>query len=510
MNEVHQQLRLIADIIKKVTSSDYAKAAEGIMEYAAQWIGAERGSIFLLSKKKRFLIAYLHVRSDRLEEICLPSNVGIVGKSIKTREIQICNDAYSDPDFYPGVDEITGYETKNILCAPLINNHGEVIGAIELINSLKGGFTNEDAILLDDIAQIASILIQQILELKKYKEVEQKLKEDKTRLQVILKDLEDTFLLFESYKGIIGKSIKIKQLLELCSKVAKTNIPVYIYGESGSGKELLAREIHNNSLRKMKRFVSINCAAFPETLLESEFFGYKKGAFTGAYTNKIGVFEEANESTLFLDEIAEMSPSLQGKLLRVLETGELRMLGDTRAKKVDVRLISSSNKDLYQLICEGKFREDLFYRICGVRLDIPPLRERKEDIPLLVNYFVQQFCKQLQKRVPKINPSVMHIFYEYNWPGNVRELKNEIHKLIVLSDYEITMEHISAHIKNNVPINGMRMLEEEKILPLSKIEKAAIERALILANGKRSTAAELLGISRKTLYNKIKEYNIDI
>lgn len=509
MNEAHQQLKFIADIIKRITTSEYPQAIEGIMEYAIQLIGAERATVFLLSKKKRLLVAYLHVKSGSLQELSLPSNCGVVGKTIRTGKVQICNDAYSDPDFYPDVDQATGYETKNLLCAPLINDRGEIMGAIELINSLKGGFTEEDATLLNDIAQIASVLIQQILELRKYKEVEQKLREDKNRLKVILKDLEDTFLLFDSYKGIVGKSSKIKQLLELCAKIAKTDIPVYIYGESGSGKELLAREIHNNSLRRMKRFVSINCAAFPETLLESEFFGYKKGAFTGAYADKIGVFEEANESTLFLDEIAEMSPALQGKLLRVLETGEFRMLGDNKTRKVDVRLISSSNKDLYKLICEGKFREDLFYRICGLRLDIPPLRERKEDIPILVNYFNQEFCKQLNKKLLKINPNVMHIFYEYNWQGNVRELKNEIYKLVILSDNEITIEHISSHIKSNASTEELNLLEGNKIMPLSKIEKTAIEHALILANRKKSLAAKALGISRKTLYNKLKEYNLE-
>ncbi len=509
MNEMHQQLKLLAEIIRRVTSSEYPQATEGIMELATQYIGAERGTIFLLSKKKRLLVTYIQVKSDRLEEICLPSNLGIVGKTIRTGKIQICNNAYADPDFYSGVDQITGFETRNLLAAPLINDRNEIIGAIELINSIKGGFTEEDALLLDNIAHIASVLIQQILELKKYKEVEKKLREDTNRLKVILQNLGDTYLLFESYKGIIGKSAKIKQLLELCAKIAKTDIPIYIYGESGSGKELLAREIHNNSLRKMKRFISINCAAFPDTLLESEFFGYKKGAFTGAYTNKIGVFEEAHESTLFLDEIGEMSPSLQGKLLRVIETGEFRMLGDNKTKKVNVRLISSSNKDLYQLICEGKFREDLFYRICGLRLDIPPLRERKEDIPLLVNYFIRQFSNQLRKKLPKINPNVMHIFYEYNWPGNIRELKNEMHKLVILSDNEITVEHISTHIKSNASSESIHFSNTEEIIPLNKLEKAAIERALLLTNGQKSLAAKSLGISRKTLYNKMKEHKID-
>ncbi|OGF64531.1 MAG: hypothetical protein A2Y62_06785, partial [Candidatus Fischerbacteria bacterium RBG_13_37_8] len=372
-------------------------------------------------------MTYSHVKSEQIEEICVPSNVGIVGKTIMTGKIQICNDAYADPDFYHGIDEQTGFETKNILCAPLVNDQGEIIGAVELINSTKDAFSEEDALLLDNISQMAAVLIQQILKLEKYKEIEKKLREDKKRLRVIVQDLEEKFLLFDSYRGIVGKSSKIKQLLELCSKIAKTDLAVFIYGESGSGKELLAREIHNNSMRKLKKFVSINCAAFPETLLESEFFGYKKGAFTGAHSDKIGVFEEANSSTLFLDEIGEMSPALQGKLLRVLETGEFRMLGDNKSKKADVRIISSSNKDLYQLIDQGKFREDLFYRVCALRMDIPSLRERKEDLPLLVSYFNQQFSSQSHKKPPKINPKVMHIFYEYNWPGNVRELKNEIY-----------------------------------------------------------------------------------
>lgn len=389
-----------------------------------------------------------------------------------------------------------------------MNDEGEVIGAVELINSLKGHFTEDDALLLDNIVQVITLFMQQILKLKKYKEIEKKLKEDKRKLRVILQDLEQKFLIFDSYSGIVGKSQKIKHLLELCSKIARTDLPVSIFGESGSGKELLAREIHNNSLRKMKKFVSINCTAFPETLLESEFFGYRKGAFTGAFADKIGVFEEAHNGTLFLDEIAEMSPALQGKLLRVLESGELRMLGDNKAKKVDVRIISSTNKDLLQLIDQGKFREDLFYRVCGIRLDIPPLRERKEDLPLLVDYFIRFFTNQLMKKPSKIHPKAMQAFYEYNWPGNIRELKNEIYKLVVLADKEITRDLISSHILDCNSSTGAATLFAGNISSLNSIEKAAIERSLLQAKGCKNAAAKILGISRKTLYNKLKHYNI--
>lgn len=510
MKEFIEKFKVIAEIIKKIAASDYPKAVEEIMTFATNMIGCERSSLFLLSKKKRFLITYIHTKSDELTEIYLPSHLGIVGKSIKTGRIQICNDAYSDPDFYPKVDEITGYKTKNILCVPLINNQGEILGAIELINSYRGEFTEEDAFFLDIISQIAGILIQQILKLEKYKEIEKKLKEDKEKLKVILKDLEKKVCMYETYGSIIRNSFKMKRLLELCFKIAKTDLPIFIYGESGSGKELLAKEIHNNSLRKLRNFVSINCAAFPDTLLESEFFGYKKGAFTGAYTDKIGVFEEANNGTLFLDEIGEMSYSLQGKLLRVLETGEFRMLGDTKTKKANVRLISASNKELIQLISEGKFREDLFYRICGVRLDIPPLRERKEDLPILVEYFINSFAEQLNKPAPKVSPKVMQIFYEYNWPGNIRELKNEIYKLVVLAEEKIVPDLLSTHILNYSNTLKKPNFIGEGIPPLNELEKIAIEKALWEAKGCKLTASKILGISRKTLYNKLKHYKIPL
>jgi DNA-binding NtrC family response regulator len=300
---------------------------------------------------------------------------------------------------------------------------------------------------------------------------------------------------------MLGKSRAVQEILKFVQKVSATDSTELIQGESGTGKELVARAIHGQSARSGSPFVVLNCATLQETLLESELFGHAKGAFTGAHEARMGLFEVADEGSLFLDEIGEMSLATQSKLLRVLQSGELRRVGENRIIEVDVRVISATHKDLAKEVKEGKFREDLFYRLNIIHIQIPPLRERKEDIPILVEHFLSLFrARGLEKR---IDEKVMKMLMEHSWPGNVRELQNIVERMVILSDGEV--------IKDLPPLGGPSTGSPSDIgrgLSLAELERRYISYTLAEKQGNKAQTAQALGISLKTLYNKIKEYNI--
>lgn len=312
---------------------------------------------------------------------------------------------------------------------------------------------------------------------------------------------------------IIGKSNKILNVAQMVQKVANTKTTVLLLGESGTGKELFARAIHNISSRRNYPFVPINCAAIPRELLESELFGHEKGAFTGAETKKLGKFELADKGTIFLDEIGDMELSIQSKLLRAIEEGEIERIGAIKASKVDVRIIAASNKDLEKLVEEKKFREDLYYRLNVFPIRIPPLRERKEDIPLLVEFFINKYCTEIKTAIKDISKEALSILMSYEWKGNVRELENVIERAIILCDGKtILPEHIMP-IKN-LEIEEETFLEDDSLDSITKnaIRKAETRKILEVlkqTKGNKTKAAELLKISYKTLLTKIKEYGIN-
>lgn len=313
---------------------------------------------------------------------------------------------------------------------------------------------------------------------------------------------------------IIGKSEKIASVAQNIQKVAPSKTTALILGESGTGKELFARAIHNLSPRREYPFVPINCAAIPRELLESELFGHEKGAFTGADFRKLGKFELADKGTIFLDEIGEMDIALQAKLLRVLQEEEIERIGGLKTIKIDVRIIAASNKDLEKAVSEKAFREDLFYRLSVFPVKIPPLRERTEDIPLLVDFFLNKYCRELKAPLKSISKETMEMLVNYSWKGNVRELENTIERAIILCDGKmITPEHVSlsplpleAGLKN-LPMNGT--LEDASKEALRIAETQRITKALKETKGNKSRAAEVLQVSYKTLLTKIKEYHIE-
>ncbi len=330
------------------------------------------------------------------------------------------------------------------------------------------------------------------------------------------KDLKKN-LLEHNFPFFIGEDRKIKRAIALARKIASSDVTVLIQGESGTGKEVLARFIHAISNRKNKPFVAINCAALPIHLLESELFGYEKGAFTGAVHKKLGKFELADGGTILLDEISEMDLGLQAKLLRVLQEKEIDRLGGTYSIKVDVRVIATTNRNLEESVKNKQFREDLYYRINVIPIYLPPLRERGEDVIILAEYFVKIFCQKYSLPPKRLSSRAIKWIKEYNWPGNVRELRNYIERGVLLSDGElIEPEHLNLENfdeneveyehKNNQEINLDFLSKESEILPLHEVEKIMILKSLEHTKGNRTRAAELLGISVRTLRNKLKEY----
>jgi two-component system response regulator AtoC len=345
-----------------------------------------------------------------------------------------------------------------------------------------------------------------ILTLKKAEERERLRREN----ELLRKEVQKEY----SFKNIISKNEKMRSIFEVIKKVAPYKSTILITGESGTGKELIARALHYNSDRSQSPFIPVNCGAIPENLLESELFGHVKGAFTDAIRTKKGLFEEADSGTLFLDEIGELPSQLQVKLLRVLQDGEIRRVGESKSIQIDVRIITATAKDLPKEVSEGRFREDLFYRLNVLPITIPPLRERKEDIPLLVTHFINKYSESMGKKVMAITPKALDTLINYKWYGNVRELENTIERALVLTEGEnIEFENLPIEIQNfqdQIQLQPAPLAEEEySIKKASKfLETNLIKKALKKTKGNHTHAAKLLEISHRALLYKIKEYQI--
>ena len=306
-----------------------------------------------------------------------------------------------------------------------------------------------------------------------------------------------------TFGNIVGKSPALAHVISQASKVAATDVAVLINGETGTGKELFAQAIHNASHRSAGAFLALNCSAFSRELLESELFGYKEGAFTGAVKDKRGLLEEANHGTVFLDEIGEMALELQSKLLRVLETGEFVKVGDTKTTRVDVRIISATNRILKEEIANGRFREDLYFRLSVFRIELPPLRQRREDILLLAQHFAERFSKQIGCPVPALSPDAKSLFLSYPWPGNVREMMNTMEHALIVCDSEVTREDLPIDM-----LSDESSTQADDSLDLKSVERNHIIKVLHHTHGNKTETARLLKIGLTTLYRKIEEYGI--
>jgi two-component system, NtrC family, response regulator AtoC len=317
--------------------------------------------------------------------------------------------------------------------------------------------------------------------------------------------------LITKYKleNIVGRSTQMLQVYKTIARVAEGRSTVLLMGESGTGKELIARAIHFNSPRGPRPFVAVDCSSLAETLLESELFGHVRGAFTGAVTAKKGLFEEADSGTCFLDEIGDISPAMQAKLLRVLQEHEIKRVGDTETIKIDVRIVAATNKNLEGLVAEKKFREDLFYRLNVVSIHLPSLRERPEDIPLLADHFLSKFAAQNNKPASRISPEAMDILIRYGWPGNVRELENVIERTVTLSSANLILpEDLPRRLQLEPAQMDLKSLPSR--IPLSELEKLYIQKVLEETGGNKKRAADILGIDRRTLYRMATRLGLTI
>lgn len=391
------------------------------------------------------------------------------------------------------------------------------ISGLELLKKIKKGRPDQDFIVMTAFASVDSA-IEAMKEgaldyiTKPFKVDEIKLVIEKSisrkKLKAENKILKEQLKRNSSLDNFIGQSEEIISLKELVMKVSATDSTVLIQGESGTGKDLIAKAIHASSVRALGPFVTINCAALPESLLESELFGYKKGAFTGAIKDKQGLFKVADGGTFFLDEVGNTSPGIQMKLLRVLEDKTITPVGDTKPVEVDIRLIAATNSDLEEEVKAGKYRSDLFYRLNVIPIYIPPLRERTEDIPILANHFVSKYCRRNNVELKTLSPEAMEALQKYDWPGNVRELENCIEQAILLSRGE-SIE--ISDFRSRITEDRRRSIVSKEVPEtptLESIEKAYIYYIMNQTSGRKSRAAKLLGIDSSTLYRKLQRYSL--
>lgn len=430
------------------------------------------------------------------KELIIPIEESPAGLAFKSRKIQVLNHIdHSKSNRAINVLHIEGIQS--ICCVPLIS-HDRCLGTLNLGRRQLEAFSDKDIALLDHIAGQIAIAVENALAYRQIEVLKDRLNDEKLYL-------EDEIRTVLNFEEIVGESAALKRVLKQVEIVADTDSTVLIQGETGSGKELIARAVHNLSRRKQRTFVKMNCAAIPTGLLESELFGHEKGAFTGAISQKIGRFELADRGTLFLDEVGDIPWELQPKMLRVLQEQEFERLGSNRTIKGDVRLVAATNRDLVQMVADKEFRSDLYYRFNVFPITIPALRERVEDIPLLVSYFVQKYARRMNKRITIIPAEAMAALCKYHWPGNIRELQNFIERAVILSSGN-ELKLALTQLKGVMESNGT-----ESLNTLVDAEKEHILRALKQANwviGGNTGAAALLGMKRTTLQSKMQKLGI--
>ena len=504
-----EQLALILELSRAFSALiELDELLPTIIKKTQEVLGAESSAILLLDEEKHefFFPVTSDVRAERAERLRIirfPADKGLAGWVLQHGTPALIPDVTQDARFYADVDVQTGATTQGLLCAPLRTSHG-TIGVLELRNKRLGIFTEEDLTVLEALSGPVAIAIENARLYQKVRQSEALLKEEVASLQ---KEIAHR----RHFPEIVGSGPALERIFVLMESAIPTPITVLLQGETGTGKELIARAVHYNGPRKERPFVTVNCGALQDTLLESELFGHKRGSFTGAVADKAGLFEIAHGGTIFLDEIGETSPALQVKLLRVLQEGEIQRVGETHQRKVDIRVISATNRDLAEEVEEKRFRADLYYRLSVFPIVVPPLRERREDIPLLVSHFLKRSNKKLGKRVKKINQEVMRALTQYAWPGNVRELENEIERAIALtpSGAPITTEYLSekltapGSLRVSLPAET-QSLHEARL----SFEREYIAQILRQHGGNAAQTAKVLGLSRQMLQKKIKGFGL--
>jgi Nif-specific regulatory protein len=468
------------------------KLLELIVETATHMMNAKASSLLLLDEKTKrlyFKVATGEKKED-VKKFEIELGQGIAGHVAKTGEPVLISDVRKDPRWYKEISESIGFETHSIACVPM-KVKGKIIGVVEIIDKADGSDIVEgDIKMLGVLAELAAVAIGNAKEIADVKKEVLDLKEE----------------LGAKYE-IVGDSKTLSKAISDAFKVANSAVSTLIVGESGTGKELLARLIHRAGARRDKPMIVLNCAALPEPLLEDELFGHEKGAYTGAIGQKIGKFELADGGTIFLDEIGEMHSGMQAKLLRVLQEGSFYRVGGNKSVYVDVRVLAATNKKIDEEVSSGRFREDLYYRLNVVQIHVPPLRERKEDVPLLARHFVDIFKQERGLPNLTISKNAMDKMIQYDWPGNVREMRNALERAVVMGNgLEILPEDMPIPmLKPSHP--GMRVgltLEEA----MNSFKKEFITLNLRHTGGNRAKAAKILGIQRTYLSRLVSKFSL--
>jgi transcriptional regulator with GAF, ATPase, and Fis domain len=507
------------------TSDDFERTLQLIMDAATELTASERGFLVLRDSRGEWRVRCARnfdheaVKSPELKiSRSLAEQVARTGKPVISVNAQ-------DDDRLTAWNSIANLKLRSVICLPLLFRE-RVIGTLYLDNRFReGNYGERELRLLETFADQASVALENARLLKENTEQEQSLAERKRELEELAEVLEARAQatraenapparsdLAHEYPAIIGESPALLNALRLLDRVVAGDLPVLISGESGTGKELVAAAIHEYSSRKNRKYVKENCAAIPESLLESELFGHKRGAFTGAIADRRGLFEEAHGGTIFLDEIGEMSLEMQAKLLRVLENGEIRPVGSHEVRRVDARIVTATNRDLAQLVREGRFRSDLFFRLNVVNISLPPLRERMTDLPVLVQHFLTLAAERMRIPAKAIDPLALRQLRGWHWPGNVRELQNELQRAMALSGSVITLDDLSANVREARPApasSAAGQLKDLARVAASQKEMELIRRSLEETGFLKSETARRLGISRPTLDQKIKQFDLD-
>ena len=458
---------------------------ENIMDIAVEAIGAERGFILLIGDTGAPVVRIARNMSDQtIRDVTKISN-SIVFKVLKSGKMFMVYDTQSDGR-HDDLKSVIVYQIRSVACVPLKIKE-RPIGAIYLDSiNRRSGFTQTSIPFLTIFANQAAIAIENA-------QLYQRLQEENRQL---LKQAQKA----NNFAGIIGNSPKMKQVFDIINSVLDSDATVLIQGESGTGKELVARAIHYHGVRRKKPYVALFCGSLPESLLESELFGHKKGSFTGAISDKKGLFEAADTGTLFLDEIGDISMNLQTQLLRVLQEGEIKKVGENNVQKVDVRIIAATNKNLQKEIEKGHFREDLYYRLNVIDINLPPLQERNEDITLLAQHFLEKFTTKYKKDIRGYSPEALETMLNYPWPGNVRELENKIEKAVVLAKGEI------IDLGDLQPKGSKTPMSLPSGITVEEMIRRFVLQTLDETGGNITHTAEQLGVSRRWVQYKQKQW----
>ena len=499
--DLHQRLAALRARLEHVSrgwaEGSYEALIRVLVELLPAALDSERATVFVAEPGETPIWAKIGT-GIRERQIEAPRAESVVGRTVTSGRPVVENRPSLSSGFHRETDSRTGFETRNLACVPIPSPSGHgFIGAVEVLNHRSGGFGEADVALLERVAGQLGAAVESVLVNREIRAVGAGLDQEVQRLR-------------SNYLGdvpLVAESPAMRSVIQMVRTLATTPVNVLVQGENGTGKEVVARLLHDLGERRERPFVAVNCASIPETLMESEFFGFERGAFTGAVASRGGRFEEAAGGTLFLDEVADLPLSIQPKFLRAIQEGEGTRLGSGQVRRYDFRVISASNRDLRAAVARGAFREDLFYRLFAVEVRVPPLRERPEDVAELTRAFLVDTARRFGRPQPTLSPGVLALFEAYPWPGNVRQLKRELERLVALTPpgESLGLERCSEELRHwpGVPAvaegNGLNLPRQVEAL-----ESELIRRALAASGGQRTRAAALLGITRQGLHKKLR------